>query len=86
MRATAIHASRSARYTIGGYWSGTDVKISPSLNQMSESENDSSTSRSRVRIDSSRPGRASGSIASRKIRHSGIQIAGRVTARPKAPS
>ena len=34
---------------MGGYWSGTEVKISPRLNQISENPNDSSTSRSRVR-------------------------------------
>ena len=71
---------------MGGYWSGTDVKISPRLNQISEIPNDSSTSRSRVRHDSSRRGRVAGSSGIRKSRQSGIQIAGRVIAFPKAPS
>ena len=71
---------------MGGYWSGTEVKISPRLNQISENPNDSSTSRSSVRIESSRRGRMNGSSANRNSRLRGIQIAGRLTARPKAPS
>ena len=61
---------------MGGYWSGTEVKISPRLNQISETPNDSSTSRSSVRIESSRRGRMKGSSATRNSRLRGSQIAG----------
>ena len=51
-RRKPIHAVRTRRYTSGGYASGTLVKISPRLKNQSEAENETRTSRSKLRSDS----------------------------------
>src|SRR5262245_30814923 len=54
-----IHAQRASRYASGMYTSGTDAKTFPRLKNHSDTENDSSISRSRFRHDSGRRNSAS---------------------------
>ena len=61
------------------------MKISPRSNQISEMLNDSSASRSSVRQEISLRGLVNGSSGTRNSTQSGIQMIGRVSARPKAP-
>ena len=49
-----IQAQRASRYTSGGYASGTAAKTFPRLKNHSETENDSTMTRSRLRQDSGR--------------------------------
>ena len=61
------------------------MKISPRSNQISEMLNDSSASRSSVRQESSLPRPRERQQRDRNSTQSGIQMIGRVSARPKAP-
>ena len=73
---------RTSRYASTGYTSGTDVKISPRLKKTCDSENDSSTSRSRW---TSRSGRRQSKKGKKKASINGIHTHGAFTLRPNAP-
>src|SRR6266516_2915398 len=67
----AIQRHRARSQTSGGYASGIDAKTLPRLKNQSETENDSSASRSTVRIES---GRRQSTRPSRKIAQNPSQI------------
>ena len=72
-----------SRYAIGGYASGTAVKMSPRLKNQSDTENESSTTRSRFRIVN---GLRKSASPIRKIAQRPSQIGRLLISRPpKAP-
>src|SRR2546422_10452075 len=81
---TPIQTQRARRYTSGGYARGTLAKMFPSLKYQSETENDSSASRSRFRSDSGLRKSASPSKkATQKASQTGQEL---IFLPPNAPS
>ena len=70
-RLRSSHSIRASRYSRGGYTSGTEAQMLAWLKNASETENDSSTSRSRCSSDSGRRKSKNGAMNSR---HRGIQM------------